>query len=92
MIEEKTLHFVSEAKLILESIERNVDDYLSAQGFYDIYEAGYLPTPYLWNATEVFPNAIYFDSKFEEGSTILVDQKGETVDAHKRCAFAEKNL
>ena len=85
-------HFISEANIILESIERNVDEYLSAQGFYDIYEAGYLPTPYLYNASEIFVNAIYFDSRYHNGSVILVDKDGLEVDAIKRCEFAKKNL
>lgn len=91
-IQRMTNHFVSEVKIILNSIERNVENYLSAKGFYDIYAAGYLPTPYLWNATEIFPNAIYFDSKYENGSVILIDKEGNVVDAKKRIEFAQKNI
>lgn len=89
-IELKTKHFVKEAKLILQSIEKHVDNYLSAQGFYDIYEAGYLPTPYLWNATEIFPNAIYFDSQYRNGSVILMDKNGDEVDAKRRIELVDK--
>ena len=84
-------HFISEEKIIMKSIEKNVKNYLSAQGLYDIYEAGYLPTPYLYNATEIFVNAIYFDSRYLNGSVILVDKEGIEVDAKARCEFAEKN-
>ncbi len=91
-IKKLTKHFVSETKIILKSIEKHVDNYLSAQGFYNIYEAGYLPTPYLWNATEIFPNAIYFDSRYQDGSVILVDGEGIEMDAKKRIEFAENNL
>ncbi len=90
-IEQLKKHFISEARIILKSIEKHVDNYLSAQGFYTIYEAGYLPTPYLYNATEIFVNAIYFDSRYQNGSVILVDKENREVDAKARCEYAEGN-
>lgn len=91
-IEQKTNYFVHEAMIVLSSIEKHVHNYLSAQGFYDIYKAGYLPTPYLWNSTEQFENAIYFKSRYENGSTILIDINGNKVTAEQRIRFAEMNL
>ena len=90
-IQTKTNHFVTEAQIILDSIDQHIKEPTSAQGLYDIFAVGYLPTPYLWGNQEQFPHATHFSSTYHEGSTILIDDEGKTVDAKQRIRFAQFN-
>ena len=90
-IQSKTNHFVQEAQRILDSIDQTVHEPTSAQGLYDIFAFGYLPTPYLWGNQEKFPHATHFKSTYHEGSTILIDDEGQKIDAQKRIRYAQFN-
>lgn len=90
-IERRKQHFILETKILLKAIEDNIHDYLSAEGLYEIYAQGYLSTPSLWNAGEDYPKARQFQSQFHEGSTLLVDDAGNTVDAKAKVAWILKS-
>jgi hypothetical protein len=90
-IQAKTNHFVQEAQLILDSIDQTVHEPYTAQGLYDIFAFGYLPTPYLWGNQEQFPHATHFKSTYHEGSTILIDEEGKKIDALLRIQYAQFN-
>lgn len=90
-IQAKTNHFVAEAQIILDSIDQHIHEPYSAQGLYDIFAFGYLPTPYLWGNQEQFPHATHFKSTYHEGSTILIDDEGKMVDAKRLIRFAQFN-
>jgi hypothetical protein len=90
-IQAKTNHFVKEAQIILDSIDQTVHEPYSAQGLYDIFAFGYLPTPYLWGNQEQFPHATHYKSTYHEGSTILIDEEGKKIDAQMRIRYAQFN-
>jgi len=88
----RTKNFVDEANIVLEGIEKSIDEPYTPEGLYAIFASGFLPTPYLWGNVEAFPNATAFGSRVLDGSTVLCDDKGRTVDAQVRVAFAMKNV
>ncbi|MBN2850449.1 MAG: hypothetical protein JXK92_07285, partial [Erysipelotrichaceae bacterium] len=88
----RTKNFVDEANIVLEGIEKSIDEPYTPEGLYAIFASGFLPTPYLWGNVEAFPNATAFGSRMLDGSTVLCDDKGRTVDAQVRVAFAMKNV
>lgn len=90
-IQAKTNHFVKEAQIILDSIDQTIHEPYTAQGLYDIFAFGYLPTPYLWGNQEQFPHATHFKSTYHEGSTILIDDEGKKIDALLRIRYAQFN-
>jgi len=88
-IQLKTNELVHEANILLNSIEEIISDPYSPKGLHDIFALGYLQTPYLWANKEEFPNATHFKTKVHNGSTILVDQKQNRVDAKKLVEFIQ---
>lgn len=88
----RTRNFVDEAKIVLEGIERSIDQPYTAEGLYAVFVHGFLPTPYLWGNVEAFPNATAFGSKMLDGSTVLCDDAGKIVDAQRRVEIAINNL
>lgn len=91
-IQTKTNELVSEVKILLKSIEEVVDEPYTAQGLHDIFAYGYLQTPYLWANKEDFPYATYFKSKVSKGSTILVDEHQNKVDAKRLAEFVQSHV
>lgn len=88
----RTRTFVDEAKIVLDGIERSIDQPYTPEGLYAVFANGFLPTPYLWGNVEAFPNATAFGSKMLDGSTVLCDDAGEIVDARRRVEIAINNL
>lgn len=91
-IESKTNELIQEVKILLNSIDTNIDNPYTAQGLYDVFKFGYLQTPYLWANKEEFPNASYFKTKVYHGSTYLYDDHGKRVDSKKLSEFAQSNI
>ncbi len=91
-IQSKTDELVSEATILLNSIDELVMNPYTAKGLYDIFAYGYLQTPYLWANKEDYPNAMHFKSKVLNGSTILVDTNNERVDAKKLVEFVQSKV
>ena len=56
-IDERMNELVDSAKVIIKAIESSIDNPYSPEGFYKIYAAGFLPTPYLWGEVDEFRHA-----------------------------------
>ena len=91
-IQIKQDELMSEVSLLLSSIEELIEDPYSAQGLYDIFAYGYLQTPYLWANKEDFPNATYFKTKIQNGSTLLVNNNQERIDAKRLVEFVQSKV
>ena len=79
-------------KILLDSIERNLPDPYSPAGLYQVFAAGYLPTPRLWQQREHFPHAVRWQSKIIKGGVTIVDDEDNIVSPEKLAFFAENNL
>ncbi len=91
-ITKKTNHFVTEAKAILDSIEKHIEYPYTAIGLYTIFASGYLPVPFLWGNKDSYPNATHFKTRLIQGSTVVVDEDGLPLPVQKRIDFASRNV
>lgn len=91
-IQALSTHFINEGTKLLNAIEANVSDPFSPVGLASIFEAGFLPTPYLWGNIDHFPHATHFSSAFKKGSTVLINRKGKLVSTQEHIDYALKHL
>lgn len=80
------------AKEIISAIETYIDHPYSAEGFYKIFAAGFLPVPYLWGETEEFKHAKNWQTKLVKGGVQVVDDNSNPVKPDKIIDVALSNL
>jgi hypothetical protein len=73
-------------------LEKTYPDLYSAEGFYKIFAAGFLPTPYLWKETEEFAHAINWRSKSLHGGQLLVSDTDNEISMDERLELAAANI
>ncbi|HNT33549.1 MAG TPA: cobalamin-binding protein, partial [bacterium] len=83
-VTERTAELLSEARTVLESIERTVPAPYSAEGLYNILVQGFLPIPYLWECKDEFPKATAWSTRLMSGSVKVVDAQGRVITARER--------
>lgn len=67
------------ANKVIQAIENTIPNTYSPEGFYDIFSAGFLPVPYLWNEKEKYKNAINWKTRMVKGSVKLVDDNNSEL-------------
>lgn len=72
-------HLLADSRQVIDAIERTVKDPYSATGFYDIFRAGFLPTPYLWHCRDQYPNAVRWQTGVVAGAVRIVNESGSVV-------------
>jgi len=80
------------AKKIISAIEKYVKDTYSAEGFYRIFAAGFLPVPYLWKEVNEFRHAKNWHTKPVKGSVKVVDKEGRILSTDEIIEIACSNL
>lgn len=80
------------AKEVISAIETLVKNPYSAEGFYKIFAAGFLPVPYLWNETDEFRHAKNWRTKPVKGGVRVVDNNGKALKANQLIEIAKSNL
>ena len=61
---------------MINTIETDIKDTYTPQGFYDIYKMGFLPVPQLMYCREEFPEAVRWNTKIRNGEVdIYLDNK-----------------
>ena len=80
------------ARVIIRSIESNIKDPYSPEGFYKIFAAGFLPVPYLWGEIEEFSHARNWTTKPVRGSVKVVDKEGNAMKSGEVAEIAISNL
>lgn len=91
-VEERMAELIDSARAIISAMEKHIEDLYSAEGFYKVFAAGFLPVPYLWNEVEEFKYAKAWSTRPVKGSVKVVDENGRIVKADKIVSFALKNL
>lgn len=89
---ERTQDLLRSAKIVIEGIESSLDDPYSAEGFYLIFAAGFLPVPYLWRKTDEFRYAKAWNTKPIKGAVKVVDEKGRIVSSEQLVSVAKNHL
>lgn len=78
-VEVQAAELIREARAIVRAIENSIPDPYSAEGFYTLFTAGFLPVPYLWGDREEFRRAKDWVSKPIKGGIRLVDPQTSSV-------------
>ncbi|MDD2427322.1 MAG: cobalamin-binding protein [Eubacteriales bacterium] len=80
------------SKKLIDFLEKSYPDLYSAEGFYKIFAAGFLPTPYLWKETEEFVHAVNWRSKSLHGSQVLINDLEDEMSTDERLELAGANI
>jgi hypothetical protein len=84
----RTEELLADARTVLAAMERTVPSLYTADGLYQVFAAGFLPVPYLWEGREEFAPATRWQTKVIKGSVKVVDAMGQTVPVAQRAEVA----
>jgi hypothetical protein len=76
----------------IKTIETNIPNAYSPEGFYKIFAAGFLVSPYLWECQEEFKNAIKWQTEIIDGSVRIVDESGKQIKSAERLNIQLEDL
>ena len=91
-VDERSMELYQSAMKIISAIESNIDNPYSAEGFYKIFAAGFLPVPYLWGEIDEFKHAKNWRTKPIKGSVKIVDKNNKVMDTESIIEIAKSNL
>jgi hypothetical protein len=91
-VKERSAELYQSAIKIIAAIEGNIENSYSAEGFYKIFAAGFLPVPYLWGETEEFKHAKNWKTKPVRGSVKIVDENNKVMETERIIQIAKSNL
>ncbi|MDR7870418.1 MAG: hypothetical protein RIN55_06150 [Tissierellaceae bacterium] len=91
-VEERMNDLFNRAKIMIQTMESSIDNLYSPEGFYKIFAAGFLPTPYLWGEVEEFKHAINWHTKPIKGGLKIVDKDGNPLKAEEVADIAKQNI
>lgn len=77
---------------MVDAIEEHVTDPYSPEGFYTIFAAGFMPTPYIWEEKEEFAYAMKWKTKSYRGGVFAVDEEEKPVSAERIAAEAIRHI
>ena len=88
----RTNELMESARKIIHGIESSIENPYSAEGFYKIFAAGFMPVPYLWGEVEEFKHAKNWRTKPVRGSIKLVDENNKIMKTERVIEIAKNNL
>lgn len=88
----RSLELYQSAIKIIKAIEESIHNPYSAEGFYKIFAAGFLPVPYLWGEVDEFKHAKNWRTKPVKGSVKVVDEEQNVMPTEKLIEIAIGNL
>jgi hypothetical protein len=91
-VAERERKLYRDSRQLIDFLEKNYPDLYSAEGFYKIFAAGFLPTPYLWKETEEFVHAVNWHSKSLHGSQLLINDFEKEMSMEERLELAAPNM
>jgi len=80
----RTDELLEGGRAVLQAIESAIPRPYSAQGLYQVFRAGFLPVPYLWECRDEFRHAVQWQTRVVKGSVKVVDETGRVVPPHER--------
>jgi len=81
---ERTNDLYFEVKKVLKIIENKISNPYTADGLCQIFSAGIMPVPYLWEGREEFKNAVKWKTGFVNGGIFTLNEKGEIFKPMKK--------
>lgn len=89
---ERTDNFLNAGMKIITHIEKNIKNPYSPTGLYEIFKAGYLPVPYIYNCRDEFPNAVKWKTKVLDGEVKVVNDNGLPIMIDERLRIIKENI
>jgi len=83
-VEYRMRDLLAEARAVIAAIETVVPEPYSAEGLYEVFAAGFLPVPYLWECRDEFARAVQWRTRLIRGSVKVVDKNGLPLSAAER--------
>ncbi|MFB3890842.1 MAG: cobalamin-binding protein [Phycisphaerae bacterium] len=91
-VAERTEQLVAQARTVLAFIKSTVPGPFTPEGLYQVFAAGFLPVPYLWECRQEFKPAVCWQTRVIGGSVKVVDERGVPMPVIERmrrtCASA----
>lgn len=91
-VEERMEELLNAAKVMINTMEKNIENLYSPEGFYKVFASGFLPVPYLWGGTDEFEHAVNWTTRPIMGSLKIVDKDGKVIEANERAEIARQNI
>jgi len=91
-VNERSAELFQSAMKIITAIESHIENPYSAEGFYKIFAAGFLPVPYLWGETEEFKHAKNWKTKPIRGSLKVVNENDRVMRTEDIIEIARTNI
>ncbi|HHU04499.1 MAG: hypothetical protein WCR98_01965 [Saccharofermentanales bacterium] len=85
---QREIKLYRDSKQLIDYLEDNYPDLYSAEGFYKLFAAGFLPTPYLWKETDEFAHAVNWRTKSLHGSQVVINDSDAEMSMDERLALA----
>jgi hypothetical protein len=80
----RTEELAAGARAVLQAIESVIPNPYTAEGLYAVFQAGFLPVPYLWECRDEFRHAVRWQTRVVNGSVQVVNQTGHIVPPQER--------
>ena len=77
---------MEDCRLLIEDIEKSIEDVYSPRGLYKVFQMGYFPVPYLWEGREEFARAVDWETKILDGGVCVMSPAGGKMDIRERIA------
>ncbi|MBP9010925.1 MAG: hypothetical protein WAP08_09410 [Smithellaceae bacterium] len=83
-VRQRADHLFAEAQTLIKAMESAISDLYSPEGFYRVFQEGFLPVPYLWECRREFEKAVRWRTKALDGGVSLVDEDDRVITATMR--------
>jgi len=83
-IKSETQELIEESKMMIQHMQKNINNLYSSKGLYKVFKSGYFPVPYLWEGRKEFSNAVNWKTKLIKGGVQVVDENGKKMSLDKR--------
>lgn len=74
----------TEAKEAIRLLEMHIPNLYTPEGLYKVYQAGFLPTPYILDQEKKFPESTKWNTAIINGAVKVVDDNGKPIDTISR--------
>lgn len=81
---DRTRHLVSEARLLLAAIERQIPNLDTPAGLYAVFQRGFFAVPHLLECRKEFARAIRWQTRLVNGGVVVVDDEGKVLSTGER--------
>lgn len=89
---ERTEVLYSEAQGAIELLERNISNLYTPEGFYKVFNEGFLPVPYLMDQNRKFKKATQYQTAIKNGGISVIDENGDIFNTIKRYKSIISNM